>query len=169
MDVSMELTKIIETIESHIPNPSKGLPEEIFFFVSRITPLINVDLLIKNEHSHTLLTWRDDGYSLGWHVPGGIIRYKETIAERVKAVARNELGVEVEFDPMPLAMNEIMNTAKRTRGHFISLLYKCRLVTQPTESLRCKNNSPTPGEWMWHSSCPDDIISVHDKIYRKFI
>ena len=64
-------------------------------------------MLIKNEQNHTLLTWRDDGhYPPGWHVPGGIIRYKETIAERVKAVAKNELGVEVEFNPVPLAMNE---------------------------------------------------------------
>ena len=76
----MELREIIDILESSIPNPSKGLPEEVFLFVSRITPLINVDLLIKNEQNHTLLTWRNDSYYLGWHIPGGIIRYKETIA-----------------------------------------------------------------------------------------
>lgn len=165
----MELRKIIDILESSVQNPSKGLPEELFLFVTRITPIINVDLLIKNEQNHTLLTWRDDGYCPpGWHVPGGIVRYKETIAERVKAVAKNELGTEVEFNPAPLAINEVIHNTRKNRGHFISLLYQCRLVTQPDESLRCKSNSPNPNEWMWHSSCPADIISVHE-MYRKFI
>lgn len=84
----MELGKIIDILESYIQNPANGLPKELFLFVSRITPLINVDLLIKNEHGHTLLTWRNDAYYHGWHVPGGVIRYKEAIAERVKAVAK---------------------------------------------------------------------------------
>lgn len=165
----MELTKIIDILESSIQDPSKGLPEELFLLVSRITPLINVDLLIKNEQNHTLLTWRDDGYyPPGWHVPGGIIRYKETIAERVKAVAKNELGSQVEFDSAPLAVNQVILNTRKTRGHFISLLYQCRLVTQPNESLMCKNNSPNPNEWMWHASCPTNIIPVHE-MYRKFI
>ena len=164
----MELSKIIKKLESSVKNPSKGLPEELFLFVSRITPLINVDLLIKNEQNQTLLTWRDNGFwSPGWHVPGGIIRYKEKIAERVKAVAKNELGAEVEFNPAPLEINEVILT-RETRGHFISLLYQCRLVTQPDENLRCKSNSPKPNEWMWHSSCPANIIQVHE-MYRKFI
>lgn len=166
----MEPRKIIDAIESSIQNPSKGLPEELFLFVSRITPIINVDLLIKNEQRHTLLTWRDDGYyPHGWHVPGGIIRYKETIAERVNAVAKNELGAEVEFNPVPLAINEVIHDARKNRGHFISILYQCHLVTQLDESLRCKdNNSPNPDEWMWHSSCPSNIITVHE-MYRKYI
>lgn len=165
----LELRKIIDILELSIQNPSKGLPEELFLFVSRITPLINVDLLIRNEQNHTLLTWRDDGYyPPGWHVPGGVIRYKETIAKRVKAVAKHELGAKVEFKLAPLAINEKIHDTREIRGHFISLLYQCSLVTQPDESLRCKSNSPNPNEWMWHSSCPANIIPVHE-MYRKFI
>ena len=163
------IVKLIDMLEACIQHPEKGLPEELFLFVSRITPLINVDLLIKNEQNHTLLTWRDDGhYPPGWHVPGGIIRYKETIAERVKAVAKNELGVEVEFNPVPLAMNEKIHSTRKIRGHFSSLLYECTLVTQPSKSLRCKSDLPNPHEWQWHSSCPRNILSSHE-MYRKFI
>jgi colanic acid biosynthesis protein WcaH len=57
----LEIKEIIKLLEAHINNPSEGLPEEVFLFVSRITPMINVDLLIKNERKGTLLTWRDDG------------------------------------------------------------------------------------------------------------
>ncbi|MDP2923379.1 MAG: NUDIX hydrolase, partial [Candidatus Omnitrophota bacterium] len=73
----MEIKQKIDLLESLIKNPSERLPEDIFLFVSRITPIINVDLLIKNKQNHTLLTWRDDGfYPPGWHIPGGIVRYK---------------------------------------------------------------------------------------------
>lgn len=165
----MELRKIIGVLESSIQNPTQGLPEELFLLMSRITPLINVDLLIKNDHNQTLLVWRDDGYyPPGWHVPGGIIRYKETIAERVVAVARNELGAEVEYGPEPLAINELIHDTRKNRGHFISFLYQCNLVTQPDENLKCKSDLPNQNEWMWHSYCPDNMISVHE-IYRKFI
>lgn len=165
----MKLREIIDILESSIQNPLKGLPEELFLFVSRITPLINVDLLVKNEQNHTLLTWRNDAYYHGWHIPGGIIRFKETIAERIKIVAKNELGAEVEFNPVQLAINESINKTRNTRGHFISLLYQCRLVTQPDEALRCKNIVlPNPNEWMWHGSCPANIIPQHE-MYRKFV
>jgi colanic acid biosynthesis protein WcaH len=165
----LEIKKILDLLESLIKNPSVGLPEDIFLFTSRITPLINVDLLIKNEQNHTLLTWRDDGYyPPGWHIPGGIIRYKETIADRIHAVASTELNVDVKFEKDPLAINELINPSRRNRGHFISLLHKCTLISSPDNNLRYEKGIPRPGEWAWHNKCPDNIISVHE-IYRKFM
>ena len=165
----MEIKKIIDFLESAIKNPSKGLPEDIFLFVSRISPIINVDLLIKNERNHTLLTWRDDGYyPPGWHIPGGIIRYKEAISGRIHAVAASELGVKIEFKRDPLAMNEVIIPSRKERGHFISLLYECTLMGSLDKNLRYENGAPQPGEWAWHDKCPDNIISVHE-MYRKYI
>ena len=167
--MDLNLRKAIDVLESSIQDPSKGLPEEVFLFISRITPLINVDLLIKNDENQTLLTWRDDVYcDPGWHIPGGIIRHKETFADRIKAVAKNELGAEVEFNPIPLAMNEVIIKKRRNRSHFISLLYSCRFLTQPAEKLRCNGNSPKHAEWMWHDTPPDNILKVHE-MYRNFI
>ncbi len=164
----MDLKKQIKLLESHIKNPSKGLPEEIFLFVSRITPLINVDLLIKNKQKETLLTWRDDGiFSPGWHVPGGIIRHREPIAHRIHAVALNELGARVKVKQPPLAMNELVVTTKSVRGHTISLLYACELISPLDPDLKYEKGTPKPGEWTWHRKCPRNLISVH-RIYRKF-
>lgn len=156
-------------MESFIKNPSKGLPEDIFLFISRITPIINVDLLIKNNKNHTLLTWRDDGYwAPGWHIPGGIIRFRETISDRIKAVAASELGAEITFKKDPLAINESIHPSRKFRGHFISLLYECALVSPPDKKLRYGPGIPQPGEWAWHSKCPDNLISVHE-MYRKYM
>ncbi|MBU4580267.1 NUDIX hydrolase [Patescibacteria group bacterium] len=165
----MTRTKAISILESSIKNPSKGLSEDLFYFVSRITPLINVDLLIKNEQDDTLLTWRSDKfYSFGWHIPGGIIRFKETLSDRINAVAAEELGVEIKFKKEPIAINEAIDSLRKDRGHFISLLYECRLISSLDDGLKFKKGTPKPGEWAWHSKCPDNIISVHE-IYRKFI
>jgi colanic acid biosynthesis protein WcaH len=165
----LEFKKIIDLLESLIKNPSEGLPEEIFLFVSRITPIINVDLLIKNAENHTLLTWRDDGYyPSGWHIPGGIIRYKETIADRINAVSARELGADVKFKENPLVINEVLHPSRRARGHFISLLYECTLVSPLDKNRRYEKGKPKPGEWAWHTKCPENIISVHE-MYRKFI
>lgn len=165
----MEIIELIRLLDSHIENPSSGLPEEVFLFASRITPLINVDLLIKNELNHTLLTWRDDGYySAGWHVPGGIVRYKEIIHDRIHAVAAGELGAPIRFKTEPMAINEIIHPTRKDRGHFISLLYDCRLTGPPNSNLRYAEGVPKPGEWAWHSTCPVNIIQVHE-IYRQFM
>jgi len=165
----MDIKKTINLLESSIKNPSKGLPEDVFLFISRITPLINVDLLIKNKQGHTLLTWRDDAcFPAGWHIPGGIIRYKEKISNRIYAVAKNELGVSVRFKRDPLAINQVIYNSRKTRGHFISLLYECKLVGSLDENLKFEKGAPKAGQWAWHKKCPNNIISVH-KMYRKFI
>jgi colanic acid biosynthesis protein WcaH len=165
----VEIGNAIELLEASVKSPSGELPEEVFLFVSGITPLVNVDLLIKDDQRRTLLTWRDDGYyPAGWHVPGGIIRYKELASHRIHAVAANELGAEVTFKSAPLAINEIIHPSRRARGHFISHLYECKLVGSPNENLRHRHGIPKPGEWAWHDRCPANIISVHE-VYRAFM
>jgi len=164
----VDRTGAIATLESSIADPHRGLPSDLFLFVSRITPLINVDLLIRDAGGRTLLTWRDDEiFGAGWHVPGSIIRYKETAADRIHACARDELGAEVTFEPAPLLVAEFISD-HRTRGHFISLLYRCRLVTPAEESRRATSEPVTRGQWRWHRSAPPDLLEVH-RPYARFI
>ena len=166
----MEVQAIIEQLKSLIGNPSQGLPEEIFLFVTSVTPMVNVDLLIKDERHRTLLTWREDAfYPPSWHIPGGIIRHKETFCDRIHAVAQSELGAKVVFRPEPLAMNEVMHPQQTTRNHFISFLYECMLVGPLDDKLRYGGTGkPRAGEWAWHEKCPDNLIPVHE-MYRKFL
>src|ERR1035438_77144 len=65
----------------------------------------------------SLLTWRQDAtFGAGWHVPGGIISYKEAAGERIRATARRELGTEVAFDPEPVAGEQFMDPDRRGGG-----------------------------------------------------
>jgi colanic acid biosynthesis protein WcaH len=163
----MDQNAAISAVESMVPDPSQGLPEEVFLFASRIMPLINVDLLIQDDAGRTLLTWRDDQFfGQGWHIPGGIIRYKETAAERIRTCAWRELGAEVSFDAAPLLVSETIR-ACRDRGHFISLLYRCQLVTPP-EPARRSQSRPSPGAWQWHQTCPPDLLEAQAQYSRFF-
>jgi colanic acid biosynthesis protein WcaH len=161
--------RLLAALEAWVGNPEEGLPQDLFRALSRLAPLVNVDLLIRDERLGTLLTWRhDENYGPGWHIPGGIIRYKETAAKRIRLTAREELGADVEFDPEPACITEAIDPVRRDRGHLFSLLYRCRLVGAPAERLRQSRAEPEPGQWAWHRACPANLIPEHDH-YRRFL
>ena len=158
----------VRVLVDAVPDPNAGLPDEIFYYISRTTPFINVDLLIKDPSGRTLLAWRDDIHAgTGWHIPGGIIRFKETIAERIRQVALREIGTRVDYDPQPLAINEMIHRDRELRGHFISLLYNCRLSAAFVPENR--GLAPTDAGFLaWHDACPDNLIVYHD-VYRQYL
>ena len=164
----MDTVQLLGAIDAWAPEPEKGLPFELFRFLSRIMTLVNVDLLVQDLELGTLLTWRDDeNYGPGWHVPGGIIRYKETAEARIRATAQRELGADVEFDSQPISIEQLIDPIQRERGHMVSLLYRCRMSGAPSEQLRWNPEAPAAGQWAWHRECPANLIPEHDH-YRRF-
>jgi ADP-ribose pyrophosphatase YjhB (NUDIX family) len=163
-----DLQRALQAIESTLDDPHQGLPEELFLFVSRVTPLVNVDLLIQDDRGRTLLTWRDDEFhGAGWHVPGAIIRFKETAADRIRACARDELGAEVAFEAPPIMVNESIRT-EASRGHAIGLLFRCRLLGELDAARQAVSDPPMQGHWRWHQHCPPDLLSVQ-RPYARFL
>jgi ADP-ribose pyrophosphatase YjhB (NUDIX family) len=162
------LAEAIAILDQHVADPSQGLSDEVFYYISRTTPLVNVDLLIKDENGRTLLAWRNDQYAgQGWHIPGGIVRFKETLETRVQKVAEREIGREIDFDPVPIALNQLIHPDRSTRGHFLSILYKCYLSSAfvpENEGL----TSADAGYLKWHEHCPENLIIYHE-IYRDLI
>lgn len=145
-----------------------GLPDNVFYYISRTTPLVNVDLLIKDENGRTLLSWRNDRLAgNGWHVPGGIVRFKEKLETRVQKVAQMEIGADIQFDAGPIALHQMIHQEREIRGHFISLLYRCFLPG----TFNPKNEHLSMGDagyLMWHDRCPTNLLPIHD-VYRKYI
>lgn len=164
-----DLAHALATLRTAVGDARGGLPEPVFLFVSSLMPMINVDLLIRDAAGRTLLTWRHDAfYGPGWHIPGGIIRFKETAHERITAVAAGELGTAVTHGETPLCLHEIRHPERDVRGHFISLLYACRLAGAPDPDRAFDPARPRPGDWAWHAASPDDLIAVHHR-YRPWI
>ncbi|MFH1387619.1 MAG: NUDIX hydrolase [bacterium] len=163
----MNIFKAIKDIDEQVADASQGLPEELFFLISRLVPMVNVDLLIKDEKGRILLAWRDDQYAgIGWHLPGGIVRFKEKLEKRIDQVALTEIGQAVSFEPVPLAMNQVI-CEHEIRGHFISILYKCSLPGQFIPKNAGLTNKD-PGFLKWHEACPENLVKVHE-MYRKYV
>jgi ADP-ribose pyrophosphatase YjhB (NUDIX family) len=163
------IRQAIATLQAAVGSATRGLPEDIFLFASSLTPMLNVDLLIRDSAGRTLLTWRHDAfYGPGWHIPGGIIRFKETAASRIAAVAANELGAEVRFRSEPLCIHEFFNTSRDVRGHFVSQLFACTLVSPLDPALRFDLQAPRNGAWLWHDQAPANLIHAQES-FRQFI
>ena len=150
----MTLQEHADALERSVADPRIGLPDEVFAMVTRLTPMINVDLLVKTSDGF-LLTWRDDGiFPPGWHIPGGIIRFMERISERIDAVARIELGAELGERRELLNVHEFFYPELPMRNHFISLLYSVELTSE-IGAKRCQNPAdPAPGEYGFFRKAP---------------
>ena len=150
---------VLQRILEKIPDPSKGLPDEVFRFALKIVPMVNVDLLVRNEKGEHLLAWREDEYGHGWHIPGGILRHNETMERRIAAVAEDELTAAVQCKP-PRPVN-VMETF-HGRGHFISLLFLCALATPVRDAaLWHRGGKPRPGQIAWLKNMPDKVYETH--------
>lgn len=126
-----------------------------------MVPMVNVDLFITDESGRVLLTWRDDEiYGAGWHVPGGVIRFQETADQRIRATAREELGAEVSYDPVPLVEEQI-HPERTTRAHHVALVYRCRLTSPPDPRLRYDGGPKMRGQWAWHDRWPEGVLPDH--------
>lgn len=161
----IDLELLAEQAEDAIKNAEEGLPDEVFTFVASVTPMINVDLLIV-QNNKLLLSWRDDGRNIGWHIPGGIIRFKETINNRIIKTSLNEIGATVSYNAVPIKMSEIFMDYQR-RGHFISLLYECSVPDgfEIDNSGLSENDS---GYLKWFDYEPANIVEGQ-KCYKGYI
>lgn len=160
--------------ERRIMNPNEGLPLALFEWISSVTPIPNVDLLIVNENGEILLSWRDDEYyGKGWHLPGGCIRFKETIAERIQKTALNELGTNVIVGEQPIVVKDmIMGIGKDEpckRAHHVAMLFECRLP-HGYEVNNSEKKEQDAGYLRWFKNIPNNTLSVHhiyDEEFRK--
>lgn len=154
-------------------SPREGLPQELFLLISALTPIPNVDLWLQNQQGQVLLAWRDDPFfGKGWHIPGGCIRFGETMAQRIEKTARQELGCPVTFDPTPMAVRDIIRPPVEgldlpdMRGHHVAVLYRCALPEGFV--LRNRVSAGENGYLQWFSAIPTNFLPIHEP-YRDVI
>lgn len=72
------------------------LPPDEFAQVVRLTPLVSIDLVVRNAAGEMLLGWRRNRPARDtWFVPGGRIGKDERIADAFARLAREELGADL--------------------------------------------------------------------------
>ena len=170
MDISKIDSAVTQLFDSHI-EANKGLPENLFLLISSLVPIPNVDLLITNEKNQILLSWRDDEfYGKGWHIPGGCIRFGETMQQRIQKTALAEIGTKVIAEKEPIVVRDVIRPPreelrdKNVRGHNLTVLYRCSLP-QGFEINNKKIKESDNGYLKWFSKFPENMLSVHD-VYK---
>ena len=134
------------------------LPQHLFNYVSSITPLISVELIITCPSNLVLLSWRDDGlYGPGWHLPGGIVRHKESLIHRIRQVAFNECSIDTFQSCTFLQVNQIMNPHRDLRGHFIALVFRLTIDYIPSVNQGILEN----GSLALFPTAPANLIQQH--------
>lgn len=171
-----EITKAISVLNNAVVNgticPNEGLTEELFLLVSSLVPIVNIDLFVTNNNHELLLAWRSDlHHGSGWHIPGGCVRMKETLKERVERTSLNELGTIVEYNSKPILVQEDINHVYRPglynqleRAHGISFLYDCKFPDD-----YCVPEQYNGSVLKWFDRCPENLLEVHKRLYSSYI
>lgn len=168
----MSIQSAIENLKTEMEKegivPETGLGNEMFLFSSTLAPVVNVDLLI-TDGSRILLSWRNDPHcGQGWHIPGGCIRFKEKLEERIQKTAMTEIGTAVSYDKEPVKVFEIFSDHyregihnQRERAHFVTLAYCCWIP----DGWSVGSQNAKPGEegyLKWFDSLPDELLAVQN-------
>lgn len=173
-----QIAEAIKTLREAQLDASAGLPQELFWLVSSLIPVVNVDLLIVNKFKQVLLTWRDDEfYNQCWHIPGGCVRFGETMIQTVHKTAREELGVDVHVNEIPLTVRDAINPPFNNRQyvnerrHNVSVLFCCHLPDGfEIHNETMKEN--TPGYKKWFDQIPENFVAIqhiYDDILKPWI
>ena len=162
-----DLSKAIDIVRSSVKDASKGLTEEVFLLASQLIPLVNTDLLVRDNAGRVLLAWRNDRWwGNGWHVPGGVLRLHETFEERIQKTAEDELHSKVSFQEKPLEIHPIIAKQFDERSHHITFVYDCRVPDDYVIDNGDLGEKDT-GYLAWHDSFPEDMLKCH-LFYRKY-
>ncbi len=159
-----EIVRAIETLREARIDAAGGLSQELFWLVSSLTPIVNVDLLITNRQNQLLLARRNDEFHPKcWHIPGGCIRFGETMLERVHKTAVSEIGCDVSIEPCPIATRDALREPVRERSypnerrHFVSVLFRCALTGEVQNRDLTENDA---GYLKWFDRLPKDLVPI---------
>ena len=103
------------------------LSESDYNFIYSRSPRICVDLVIIGSDGIPFMIKRDiQPYKGKYHLPGGRVRFRESIAKAIQRIAKNEIGCSVSVKKLLGFMEFTRERQSSNKRHSISL---CFLVT----------------------------------------
>ena len=163
-DLTAEELATLEALLARLSGRGADLPWPLFRFVTEVAATANVDLLVRDPVRGVLLSWRNDPFGAGWHVPGSIIRHREEIGHRLAETAREEFGCDVRAAGGVAAVIQIFDD----RGHSVSLVYPAVLLGTPGKRVVGEGAVPRPGDLRWFAVVPEDMYPSH-RVYREVV
>ena len=118
---------------------SNHLEKDVFLDIIDKTPLVSIDLIIKDSNNKALLGYRNNHPARGfWFVPGGRIRKNETLSQAMKRIALNEIGLEISITGATLLgaydhiYDDNFDAKPGIKTHYVALGYEIKLPCKQT-------------------------------------
>jgi colanic acid biosynthesis protein WcaH len=140
------------------------IPEETFIDVINATPLVSIDLVIRNCMGSALLGKRVNRPAQGsWFVPGGRIRKNEKIEDAIVRISEVELGFRIPLSEAKwlgaydhLYPDNFLGQAQ-VSTHYVVLAYEYRMEDDSGLTHDCQHEKL---KW-WHVDSLLDHEQVH--------
>jgi colanic acid biosynthesis protein WcaH len=151
--------------------PQRLLSASDFAEVVRLTPLISIDLILRNSNGDALLGVRNNEPAKGFYfVPGGRILKNERIADAFRRIILNETGVSADISQSTFkgVFEHIYDSNFANRSdfgtHYVVLAYQ---ITQPFDDVRL-DSQHSAFEW-WDDERIRTSRVVHENTRAYFL
>jgi colanic acid biosynthesis protein WcaH len=136
------------------------MTDEQFLHIVDATPLVSIDLIIRNERGEVLLGWRVNRPAQNsWFVPGGRIRKNERVKEALQRISQRELGVAIAGAKLIGVFDHIYEDnflgTPKVNTHYVVLGFSTEL---PSRTVFTADEQH--GELKWLSV--KDLLASHD-------
>ena len=159
--------KIFFHFLDRVLKPHRGLPRHLFHLISMLSPVVNVEAIVTDIESACLvLIYRDDEfYGPGWHLPGGIVRSRETMCSRIVKMVKAELNLDVDDFSIEscVSIAESIDLIRSVRSHFVSFTFLIRVQSNFSFPAFRDEHIYANGDIAVHTSVPSNLISEHIK------
>lgn len=150
--------------------PASWLDRETFRQIVSRTPLISIDLIVRNELGQVLLGQRLNRPAQGyWFVPGGRVRKDELLAEAFRRLTQEELGIQLPLSdahflgPFEHFYNDNFSGSDFST-HYVVLGYEISLSCSALSQLPTEQH----GTYRWFdidAFMQSDVVHSHTKLY----
>ena len=141
---------------------SRRLTDEEYKFIFSRVPRLCLDFIIIKDNK-IILSKRDiEPYKGFWHLPGGMVRYKESFDDAAERILQDELGVSstnkelIGFIEFPEEVNE-----NGLHVHSVSIVFKTKLDEGKIRG------SKQAGEVDFFESLPEGVIPAQNKFLEE--
>lgn len=109
--------------------PVGWLSDKDYDSIYRRIPRLCVDLVIKDPKGVLLSNRQIEPYKSFWHLPGGRVRFRESLSQAITRIAREETGLKVKMDKLLGSMEFLRETQNGRKRHTVSLVFMARKLS----------------------------------------
>jgi len=92
-------------------------------------PIPSVGALIFRDGKLLIIRRGNPPYAGYWSIPGGKVKWGESLEEALKREIREELSVEIEIEKLAGIVESIYRERDEVKYHYIIIDYFCRIVS----------------------------------------